>query len=118
MTFSGSMLGLTTTRAWVLVAVVTGKNGDMDTVGWRLRSLQPIPTCWLWYPHRPGGGTVCRQAPGASNLEEGHTSWPKQLAAVVVVDAAAPDQTGLSLPSVPLCVIDHHATDAWELGER
>ena len=83
-----------------------------------LRSLQPIPICWLVPPHRPGGGTVCRQASGAvSNLGGGHTSWPKQLAAVVVVDAAAPDQTGLSLPSVPLCVIDHHATDAWELGE-
>ena len=38
------------------------------------------------------------------------------LAAIVVVDAAAPDQSGLVLPDVPLCIIDHHATDAWELG--
>ena len=44
------------------------------------------------------------------------TSWPKQLAAAVVVDAAAPDQVGVALPDVPLCIIDHHSTDAWELG--
>ena len=38
------------------------------------------------------------------------------LAGIVVVDAAAPEQTGLVLPDVPLCVIDHHATDGWSPG--
>ncbi|MEL0313123.1 MAG: DHHA1 domain-containing protein, partial [Candidatus Poseidoniales archaeon] len=42
---------------------------------------------------------------------------PKQLAAVVVVVSAATDIIGLSRPDVPLCVIDHHATDAWALSE-
>jgi len=36
----------------------------------------------------------------------------------VVVDAASPDQVGFPMPDVPLCIIDHHATDAWVLGEH
>ena len=33
------------------------------------------------------------------------------------MDAAAPDQTGVHLPDVPLCILDHHATDGWDLSE-
>lgn len=101
------------------VAVVTGKNGDMDTVGSAIALAATHPNmlaCGLHIGRVAARYVAKHQAPFRI-LEEGHTSWPKQLAAVVVVDAAAPDQTGLSLPSVPLCVIDHHATDAWELGE-
>lgn len=102
------------------VAVVTGKNGDMDTVGSAIALAATHPNmlaCGLHIGRVAARYVAKHQAPFRI-LKEGHTSWPKQLAAVVVVDAAAPDQTGLSLPDVPLCVIDHHATDAWELGEN
>lgn len=113
-------------HAWLLhhtsqgpVAVITGKNGDMDTVGSAIALAATHPNmlaCGLHIGRVAGRYVTKYQAPFRI-INEGHPSWPKQLVAAVVVDAAAPDQTGLSLPEVPLCVIDHHATDAWELGE-
>jgi nanoRNase/pAp phosphatase (c-di-AMP/oligoRNAs hydrolase) len=52
-------------------------------------------------------------------LDSKRPLWPKTLAGIVVVDSAGPGQTGLHLPKVPLCVIDHHAStsDAWNSGE-
>jgi phosphoesterase RecJ-like protein len=45
--------------------------------------------------------------------------WPKNIGGVIIVDAAAAGQVGVSLPEgTPLCVLDHHATCDWELGEN
>ena len=37
---------------------------------------------------------------------------------IVIVDAGSPDQVGFDLPDVPLLVIDHHATNGWDLKEE
>ena len=45
--------------------------------------------------------------------------WPKNIGGIVVVDAAAPGQVGITLPKdVPICILDHHATCDWVLGEN
>ena len=101
------------------VAIVTGKNGDMDTVGSAIALAATHPNmlaCGLHIGRVASRYVAKHQAPFRL-LREDATSWPKQLKAAVVVDAAAPDQIGVGLPDVPVCVIDHHATDAWSLGE-
>ena len=112
-------------HAWLLkytgqgpVAVITGKNGDMDTIGSAIALAATHPNMLACGLHigRVAGRFVSKHQAPFRIMKENHAAWPKQLAAAVVVDAAAPDQTGLSLPEVPLCVIDHHATDAWDLG--
>jgi len=101
------------------VAVVTGKNGDMDTVGSAVALASSHPHMMACGLHlgRVAKGMVERHRAPFRLLKSHSTAWPAQLGGVVVVDAAAPDQTGLTLPDVPRCIIDHHATDAWTLQE-
>lgn len=102
------------------VAVITGENGDMDTVGSAvaLATIHPnMMACGLHAGRLAQRMLTLHQAPFRS-LNAGQQRWPASLGGVVVVDAAAPDQVGLTLPDVPLCVVDHHATDAWSLGDE
>ena len=101
------------------VAVVTGKNGDMDTVGSAIALAASHPSLLAAGVHvgRVAQRLIERHRAPFRTLKASNTGWPKQLAGLVIVDAAAPDQTGLSLPSVPLCIIDHHATDGWTLND-
>ena len=100
------------------VAVITGKNGDMDTIGSAVALAASHPNMLAAGLHvgRVAQRMIERHKAPYRILKSTKTGWPKNLAGLVVVDAAAPDQTGLSLPDVPLCVIDHHATDGWSLG--
>ena len=100
------------------VAVITGKNGDMDTVGSAVALAASHPNLMAAGLHagRMAQQMIERHSAPYRMLTAHNTGWPKQLAGLVVVDAAAPDQTGLTLPDVPVCVIDHHATDGWQLG--
>ena len=102
------------------VAVVTGKNGDMDTVGSAIALAASHPSLMACGLHagRVAQSYIQRHKAPFRQLSASASVWPKKLAGIVVVDAAAPDQTGLELPDVPICVIDHHATDGWTLGER
>ena len=109
---------LTTHVAKGPVAVVTGRNGDMDTIGSAVAlasSNRNMLACGVHIGRTAQLYITKHQAPFRL-LDETGTEWPKTLAAVVIVDAAAPDQTGLELPSVPRCIIDHHATDGWLMG--
>lgn len=101
------------------VAVVTGKNGDMDTVGSAIALSSTHPNFMACGVHL---GRVARRLVEAHHapfrqLKSGHEQWPSSISAVVVVDAAAADQTGLELPDVPKCILDHHATDDWQLSD-
>ena len=102
------------------VAVVTGKNGDMDTVGSAVALAAAHPkmmACGLHLGRLARRMVEHHHAP-FRQLKAQKTAWPSTLSAVVVVDAAAPDQVGIDLPEVPRCVIDHHATDAWSLNDE
>lgn len=101
------------------VAVLTGKNGDMDTVGSAIALAASHPNMMACGLHlgRLAKQLVDRHRAPFRKLANNHAAWPSNLAGIVVVDAASPDQVGLTLPTVPLCIIDHHATDAWDLAE-
>ena len=102
------------------VAVVTGRNGDMDTVGSAVALASTHPNLLACGLHlgRVARRMVDKHRAPFRLLQSDATTWPASLAGIVVVDAAAPDQTGLTLPDVPLCIIDHHATDGWSLGDE
>ncbi len=114
-------------HAWLMaavkrgpVAVITGKNGDMDTVGSAvaLASSHPhLMACGLHLGRLAKRMVEHHRAP-FRKLNLNHRSWPSDLAGIVVVDAAAESQTGLSLPEVPKCILDHHATNEWNFGEN
>ena len=103
------------------VPVLTGKNGDMDTVGSAIALASSHPNLMACGVHL--GRTAKRvveqlQAPFRKIASE-HTSWPTEIGGLIIVDAAAPGQVGVELPSgVPVCIIDHHATSDWVLGKE
>lgn len=102
------------------VAVLAGQNGDMDTVGSAVALASyhsNLMACGVHVGRLAGRLLAQHQAP-FRRLKQGHAAWPTKLGGVIVVDAAAPDQTGVQLPDAPICVLDHHATDGWELRER
>ncbi|MDA7845593.1 DHHA1 domain-containing protein [Euryarchaeota archaeon] len=103
------------------VPVLTGKNGDMDTVGSAIALAASNPNLMACGVHL--GRTAKRvveelQAPFRKIAPE-RTSWPPSIGGIVIVDAAAAGQVGVDLPEgVPLCIIDHHATSDWALSEN
>jgi phosphoesterase RecJ-like protein len=103
------------------VPVLTGKNGDMDTVGSAIALASSHPNLMACGIHL--GRTAKRvveelKAPFRKIAGE-HTTWPNAMGGVVIVDAAAPGQVGVHLPEgIPLCIIDHHATSDWNLDEH
>ena len=102
------------------VPVLTGKNGDMDTVGSAIALASSQPNLMACGVHL--GRTAKRiveqlQAPFRKIASE-HTSWPAAIGGLIIVDAAAPGQVGVELPAgVPVCIIDHHATSDWVLDQ-
>ena len=103
------------------VPIITGKNGDMDTIGSAvaLSSAHPnLMACGLHLGRTAKRMVESLQAP-FRKLSDQQTVWPPILGGVIVVDAAAPGQVGITLPAgVPVCVLDHHATCDWQLGEK
>ncbi|MAE79779.1 MAG: hypothetical protein CL967_08485 [Euryarchaeota archaeon] len=103
------------------VPVVTGKNGDMDTIGSAVALSAAHPNMMACGLHL--GRTAKRMVESLKapfrKLSEHQTVWPKNIGGIVVVDAAAPGQVGITLPKdVPICILDHHATCDWVLGEN
>lgn len=100
------------------VAVLTGKNGDMDTVGSAISLAATHPSllaCGLHLSRTARRLVEHHHAPFRHLQHEG-PNWPSTLAGIIIVDAASPDQVGVELPNVPRCIIDHHATDNWQLS--
>ena len=102
------------------VPVVTGMNGDMDTVGSAIAlasSHDNMMSCGLHLGRV--AKKVCENLSAPfRKIASSHTKWPKSTSAIVIVDAASPSQIGVELPvNVPKCIIDHHDTDDWELSE-
>ncbi|MDP6235029.1 MAG: DHHA1 domain-containing protein [Candidatus Poseidoniaceae archaeon] len=103
------------------VPVVTGKNGDMDTIGSAVALSAAHPNMMACGLHL--GRTAKRMVDSLKapfrKLSEHQTVWPKNIGGIVVVDAAAPGQVGITLPKdVPVCILDHHSTCDWVLGEN
>ena len=102
------------------VPVVTGKNGDMDTIGSAV-ALSAVHSnmmaCGLHLGRTAKRMVESLQAP-FRKLSENQTVWPQSIGGIIVVDAAASGQVGIDLPpDVPVCILDHHSTCDWNLKE-
>ena len=102
------------------VPVVCGANGDMDTVASAVGLAAALPQAMACGRHLGRLAKRMVEEEQAPFRRLGRpTAWPTALGGLVVVDAAAPSQLDLDLPEgIPICVLDHHATDGWALGER
>lgn len=118
---------LTELNAWLIsaaengaVAILCGKNGDMDTIGSAISLSTAFPeamACGIGMSKVARKVTESLSAP-FRKMDSNNPSWPRKLGGIVCVDAAAPSQIGIPLPEgVPVCIIDHHATNDWSLGE-
>ena len=99
------------------VPVVTGANGDMDTVGSAVALATSRPEMRLRDPSRTLGEASAQRSersiptpgPQTSHVASPHRRHHHR-------GRRRPDQLGIQLPDAPRCVIDHHATHGWELG--
>jgi len=103
------------------IAVLTHRNGDMDTVGSACALANIIgPSARACGIHL---STMARSMIGKTNadfltLDQHAPSWPRNLGGLIIVDAAGPSQPGIELPDVPKCIIDHHsAGKSFEFGD-
>ncbi len=103
------------------IAIVTHRNGDMDTIGSACALANVIGhsarACGI---HMSSIARAMLKKTGTDFLimDPRQVSWPRNLGGVIVVDAAGPSQLGIELPDVSKCVIDHHsAGDPFDFRE-
>ena len=98
------------------IAIVSHKNGDMDTIGSACALSHALGdsarACGL---HSSSiAKRIVATTEAEFHLMDGDRPlWPRTLGSIVVVDAASPSQVGMSFPEgVPICAIDHHTGGA------
>ena len=94
------------------VAVLTHRNGDMDTVGSACALANIIgPKARACGVHLSTMARTMVAKTGADFLvmDANQPTWPRNLGGVIIVDAAGPNQPGIQIPDVPKCIIDHHS---------
>ncbi len=103
------------------IAVLTHKNGDMDTIGSACALANIIgPSARACGIHM---STMARAMVTKTDadfliLDPKTPSWPRDLGGIIIVDAAGPSQPGITIPDVPKCIIDHHsAGESFEIRE-
>ena len=102
------------------IAIITHRNGDMDTVGSACAMAKIIgPSARACGVHLSTIARAMIKKTGSDFMviDSERIAWPRNLGGVIVVDAAGPSQVGIGLPDVPKCVIDHHsAGEPFELN--
>jgi phosphoesterase RecJ-like protein len=103
------------------IAILTHRNGDMDTVGSACSLAKIIgPMSRACGVHL---STIAREMVKKTEsdfliLDSEDPTWPRNLGGVIIVDAASPSQLGIDIPDVPKCIIDHHsAGESFEINE-
>tara|TARA_B100001250_G_C19792708_1_gene787279 strand:+ start:992 stop:1996 length:1005 start_codon:yes stop_codon:yes gene_type:complete len=102
------------------VPVLTGMNGDMDTVGSAVSLASSNPNMMACGLHlgRVAKKVCDKLSAPFRKLSNGFNDLPNELGGIIVVDAASPSQIGFEIPNdIPKCVIDHHDTDDWQIGD-
>ena len=101
------------------VPVVTGHNGDMDTIGSAIALASSNPKMIACGRHMGRLATrLCTELNAPFRKLSNDANWPETIGGIIIVDAAGPSQIGVELPQgVPICIIDHHATCDWEFGD-
>jgi len=94
------------------IAVVSHKNGDMDTIGSACALAQILGVkaraCGI-HMSTLASAMLETTKSDFTKMEAGNEQWPRELGGIIVVDAAGPSQIGMKLPDAPLCIIDHHS---------
>ena len=97
------------------IAVITGKNGDMDTVGSAISlaaSNKNMMACGLHLGRV--SKRVCQELNAPFKKISSQHDLPNTLGGLIIVDAASPSQIGFELPEgIPKCIIDHHESNDW-----
>ena len=103
------------------IAVLTHRNGDMDTVGSACALANIIgPNARACGVHLSTMARTMIAKTGADFLvmDANQPTWPRNLGGVIIVDAAGPNQPGIKIPDVPKCIIDHHsAGESFEIKQ-
>ena len=103
------------------IAILTHRNGDMDTVGSACAMAKIIgPQARACGIHLSTIARSMLKKTGTDFLlmDPERVELPRNLGWVIIVDAAGPSQLGIQLPNVPKCVIAHHsAGDPFELED-
>ena len=103
------------------IAVLTHRNGDMDTVGSACALANIIgPNARACGIHLSTMARTMIAKTGADFLvmDANQPTWPRNLGGVIIVDAAGPNQPGIKIPDVPKCIIDHHsAGESFEIKQ-
>ncbi len=101
------------------IPVLAGRNGDMDTIGSAISLAASHPAmmaCGLHVGRM--ANRLCNELGAPFRRISENPSWPVNIGGIIIVDAASETQTGVKLPEdVPICVIDHHDTSDWEIGD-
>ena len=101
------------------IAVLSHKNGDMDTIG-----SATVLAAWIGSRARATGlhaDKVSKRMLQRTGMEfrwmdHRHPTLPRTLSGIIAVDTGGPSQVGIEMPAdVPIFVIDHHASssDQW-----
>lgn len=104
------------------IAIVSHKNGDMDTIGSAVCLASLIgpgaKACGV-YVSKVAKRVLADVGGSFHLMDSKKPMWPRTLAGIIVVDCASYSQTGLQFPSgIPICVIDHHQGGSnWEEAE-
>ena len=100
------------------VPVLTGRNGDMDTIGSAIALASSNPNLLACGLHVGKlAKRLCDELNAPFRKLSKEPDWPKKLGGIIIVDAASQSQTGIDIPrNVPICVIDHHATSDWKFS--
>jgi len=122
---SGDEEQLTALNDWInaaaergAVAILAHRNGDMDTIGSALAlasSCEQAMACGV-HLSRLAKRLVKELDAPFLKLDSDAPRWPRRLGGVIVVDSGSAEQTGIEIPDVPLCIIDHHSTNDWNPG--
>ena len=81
------------------VPVVTGRNGDMDTIGSAIALASSHPNLMACGLHLGKlANRLCNELNAPFRKLSKSPTWPAKLGGIIVVDAASEMQTGLSLP--------------------
>jgi len=103
------------------IAILTHRNGDMDTVGSACALSNIIgPSARACGTHLSTMARTVISETGSDFLilDPKSPTWPRNLGGIIIVDAAGPNQPGIVIPDVPKCIIDHHsAGESFEIGD-
>ena len=100
------------------VPVITGMNGDMDTVGSAISLAASNPNMMACGLHLGRvSKRVCVELSAPFRKISNSSDLPSTIGGIIIVDAASESQIGFDLPEgIPKCIIDHHESNSWQFS--